>query len=107
MRLWIAWESQRRSIELARKFNCVLYIFEYEGYLRYPKCILKTLLILKKLKPEILFVQNPSMVLAALACSYKILSGVFLVVDRHSNCLLNAPKPNFIYVMLFELLNCL
>jgi glycosyltransferase involved in cell wall biosynthesis len=104
-RIWITWENQRRSIELARKFNCVLYIFEYEGFLRYPKCIINTLLLLRKMKPKILFVQNPSMILAALACSYKIFFGTVLIVDRHSNFLLNDPKPNFVYTILFELLN--
>ena len=67
-RIWISWETQRRSIELAKKINCELYIIEAKGVMRYPISIFKTLLIIFKTKSDVLFVQNPTMILATVAC---------------------------------------
>ncbi len=88
-RIWITWETQRRSIELARQFNCELFIIEHEGVVRYPKSIKRTLQILHSRKPTILFVQNPSMILAAIACTYGIIFRTTVVVDRHTTFQLN------------------
>ncbi len=87
--LWITWETQRRSIELARHFGCDLFIFEYFGWFRYPKCLWKTITVFFEKKPRILFVQNPSMILATVACILGLLSSTFIVVDRHTTFLLN------------------
>ena len=67
-KLWIAWEKQRRSTVLSKEFNAKLYQFNNSGKLRYPIVITKTLFLLIKKRPKILFVQNPSTVLAFLAC---------------------------------------
>ncbi len=83
-KMWITWEWQRRSIELSKALNCRLYIIEYKGLLRYLKCIIATIRALKKKPPDILFVQNPSMILATFACTYKIIKKIILIVDRHS-----------------------
>lgn len=82
--VWITWETQRRSIELAKMFECELYVFDYNGILRYPKCIVKTLKVLASKYTDVIFVQNPSMVLAAVACLYKIIYGKKVIVDRHT-----------------------
>jgi glycosyltransferase involved in cell wall biosynthesis len=85
-RVWIAWEQHRRSLELAKVFNCRYYSLEYEGPMRYAKCFYKTILILVSERPTTLIVQNPSMVLAALAALYKLaFRKKILVVDRHTN----------------------
>lgn len=67
-RIWISWEKQRRSIELSKRLGCKLYIIEKSGLFRYPYSIFKTILILIKERPDLFFVQNPSMFLATLAC---------------------------------------
>jgi len=95
-RVWISWEIQRRSMELCRILGCSFYIFEYKGLLRYPKSFLKTFLILAKEKPSILFVQNPSMILAALACAIGKITPISIVVDRHTTFLLSNPKMPFL-----------
>ena len=84
-RVWIAWEKQRRSLELSKVFNCSLYIFDYSGWLRYPKCCYQTLVVCLKIRPDVLFVQNPSMILAVFACFIKFFIRFKLVVDRHSS----------------------
>ena len=88
-RIWITWETQRRSIELSHQFNCELFIIEHEGVFRYPKSIKRTLQILHSRKPTILFVQNPSMILAAIACTYRFFFRTTVVVDRHTTFQLN------------------
>lgn len=83
--IWITWEHQRRSIELSKELDCALYILEYNGLFRYPKCIAKTVKLIIKNRPAYLFVQNPSMVLATLATLLKFFLNYTLVVDRHSS----------------------
>src|SRR5690606_3560715 len=88
--VWIAWETQRRSLTLSSRLACRLRIFDcgIDGILRYPWSAWKTLSIFLAEKPSVVIVQNPSMALAALACACKRLMGYSLVVDRHSNFLL-------------------
>lgn len=85
-RVWISWETQRRTLNLSRRLGCELRIFDDEkrGKLRYPLSILKTLKAFFDYRGGLVFVQNPSMILAALACLLKPVFGYFLVVDRHS-----------------------
>ena len=91
-RMWIVWEQQRRSEELARKLGCSLHVLDIKGLRRYPVSTARTVALLVRHRPRHLFVQNPSMVLAALACSYGMLTGNVVVVDRHTTFLLNKPK---------------
>lgn len=100
-RIWIAWENQRRSIELAKHFRCEFHMIDYSGKLRYIYSIISTFKILFKQKPKILFVQNPSMILATLACLYKLISNTFIVVDRHTTFRLNKPKTGSLRIRIF------
>lgn len=89
--VWIAWESQRRSLTLSSKLGCSLRILDFGGgdLLRYPWSACRTLVLLFSQRPSLVVVQNPSMALAALACACKRALGFVLVVDRHSNFLLS------------------
>lgn len=105
-RIWIAWEHQRRSKELAKALDCSLYIFADSGPLRYPKSIGKTLRLLLKERPRVVFVQNPSMVLAALVCLFKCLDrSLYVVVDRHTTFCLNRQRRFSLFDLVFFLLN--
>lgn len=104
-RIWITWENQRRSIVLAKKFGCRLHLIEERGVLRYPKSIFRTLRIVMKEKPDVLFVQNPSMVLAAFACICRMIMKIPLVVDRHTTFLLNKKDWNIIKIFIFRTLH--
>ncbi len=84
-RIWIVWETQRRSLEMARVLGCGLHVFDHSGWLRYPKCLTKTFWVCLRERPDILFVQNPSMILAAFARVLKSVFNFKLVVDRHSS----------------------
>lgn len=100
-RVWISWETQRRSIELAKKFGCKLFIFDRDDILRYPIAFVGTLLILVFKRPKLLFVQNPSMFLSALACIYGMLTRTFVIVDRHTTFRLNKPHSGSFSIWLF------
>lgn len=86
-RVWIAWETQRRSLNLSQKVGAELAIFDHEdkGLYRYPLSIAKTLSRFWRYRGQVVFVQNPSMILAAFAALLKPLFRYTLVVDRHSN----------------------
>lgn len=103
-RVWIAWEWQRRSVELARHFGCEFHAIVLDGLFRYPISILRTLRILAR-RPQILFVQNPSMILATLACAVGCITRTPVVVDRHSTFLLGRRYRNTPRILLFKLLH--
>ena len=86
-KIWIAWERQRRSVELANHFKCnVFFITKWNKYwFRLVGCTIATIITIRKQKPDILFVQNPSIFLAAICCFLKPFFSYVLVVDRHSN----------------------
>jgi glycosyltransferase involved in cell wall biosynthesis len=86
-RVWITWEKQRRSLNLSHRLGARLFVFEDSGIriVRYIIAGLKTLRVLLTSRRRIVFVQNPSMVLASVACLLKRVLGYWLVVDRHSS----------------------
>jgi len=104
-RIWITWENQRRSIVLAKKFGCVLHLIEERGVWRYPKSIFRTLRVISEERPAILFVQNPSMILAAVACVCRIIVRIPLIVDRHTTFLLNKKDWSSIKTFIFNVLH--
>ncbi|MFW8600790.1 glycosyltransferase [Desulfobacterota bacterium M19] len=107
-RIWIAWERQRRSVELAASLGCKLYILEHQGCLRYFKCLIATLHIVKQNRPAILFVQNPSMILACFAsCFLKYLFRIPIVVDRHTNFFLTRDHRITLREVIFHFLSYL
>jgi glycosyltransferase involved in cell wall biosynthesis len=73
--------------------------------MRYPKSIYKTLSIIHEQKPDVLFVQNPSMILATLACLCKFFWKYYLVVDRHTTFLLNKEYKNTPRLIIFKIFN--
>ena len=100
-RLWITWEWQRRSLELSKKLGCKLVLIDKEGIFRYPFSFFKTVLTLILERPELLFVQNPSMFLATIACLYGFVSKTKIIVDRHTTFRLNKPHSGSFPIWLF------
>lgn len=100
-RIWITWETQRRSVELSKKLNCLFYNLDKEGILRYPYCLINTVIVFLIKKPKFLFVQNPSMILAFVACLFGIVSDTKIIVDRHTTFRLNKPHTGSLKIWLF------
>lgn len=86
-RIWITWLNQRRNKELAREMQCSLYSISYDGnrLIRYLLLSYRTVQILRREKPKIVFAQNPSLILAILLI---ILSSKYLhfrvIIDSHN-----------------------
>lgn len=86
--IWITWEHQRRSVVLSKEFGTEYQVLvsSKRRLARYVILSLKTARLLIRQRPSLLFVQNPSMLLAFVACLYRMCSSrTFLIVDRHSN----------------------
>lgn len=96
-RIWIAWETQRRSITLSSRVGAELFVLDLEhlGRWRYPVSVFRTLRLLFTNRGGIVFVQNPSLLLAALAALLKNVFRYTLIVDRHTNFVQieNIPSP--------------
>lgn len=104
-RIWITWERQRRSVELARHFGCELHEIIEVGAQRYTKSIVRTIRLLAGQRRAVVFVQNPSMILAALATLWGLLSRSRIVVDRHSTFMLNRKYPLSLGLIVFKLMH--
>lgn len=86
-RLWITWEVQRRNRSLSRQLGARLVEItsRRNRLLRYPYQLLRTLLLLFRERPKILFVQNPSILLALSAIILRRMTGVECVImDAHN-----------------------
>ena len=85
--IWISWERHRRSRDLACALSVPLHEIVSGGHRlwRGASCAARTVWLLLRVRPSLLFVQNPSVQLAYIACRLKPLLGYTLVVDRHSN----------------------
>lgn len=86
-RLWLAWEVQRRSETLAEYFGAeyVRLVLDLPRIVKYPILVLRTLWTIARRRPDIVYVQNPSIFLAALVCWMRPAFGYVVVMDRHSN----------------------
>ncbi len=85
--IWITWETMRRSEELSAAFNMPLckYLSNRSYIVRVILLSIRTSLKLLITRPGVVVVQNPSMILATVACLLRPLLRFRLAVDRHSN----------------------
>lgn len=84
--LWLSWERHRRSQNLAAKLGTHLYEFQSNAprFIKHPIFAFRTLIILVTKRPQLLFVQNPSVVLTLLSIFLKPLFKYKLIVDAHN-----------------------
>ena len=88
-KIWITWEDQRRNRELAKSVGARLYELKdidqiSNRLVKYFFGIIKTFRILFNNKPNIVFAQNPSIVLSFLLVFLKKIFKYTLVVDAHN-----------------------
>ncbi|MEZ4600294.1 MAG: hypothetical protein R2940_10960 [Syntrophotaleaceae bacterium] len=88
-KIWITWERQRRNRELSKALNVELFeLYEIDNiknyFLKYYTGIYKTIKILLKEKPQIVFCQNPSLVLAFFMTMTKKIFKTRVCVDAHN-----------------------
>ena len=85
-KIWITWENQRRNEFISKELNAKLYVFDFNDnrIRRYIKCIWFTFKAFRYEKPDIVFCQNPSVVLALFSLLYTKIWGGKLCIDTHN-----------------------
>lgn len=88
-RIWITWEDQRRNRELSKALDAKLFeckeIDQIKNpFRKYSLGIWKTLKILFREKPDMVFGQNPSIVLSFFLICVRPFLGFRVVVDAHN-----------------------
>ncbi len=91
--IWITWEKQLRTTELSKALGVKLFRFNHSGsrLTRYFALTKLTWKLLQEEKPQAVIVQNPSMILAAAVAFMKRFHKFKLIVDRHTNFMINLP----------------
>ena len=84
--IWITWERHRRTRVLSNEIGAKLYEFDLRRHRIWRYLVLTplTLMTLVKERPTVLVVQNPSILLAAMAVVYRKIVPTRLIVDSHS-----------------------
>jgi len=85
--IWITWEKQIRNIGICEALKWELYeiIYHKPKLQRYLKCIIKTIIIIKREKPKIIVAQNPSILLSILIVALKKIFNYKAVIDAHNS----------------------
>jgi glycosyltransferase involved in cell wall biosynthesis len=104
--IWITWEKQRRNVSISSAIGFPLFeiIINKKRLSRYFISIYKTIEIIIKERPQILIVQNPSIVLAATTVLIKKIFGYFLVVDSHNSGIFPAEGNNDLLMLMSNLI---
>lgn len=94
-------------MELAAALDVKLYVIDYpnNNIIRYIKSSYRTINILLENRPNILFIQNPSIILNTLVCIMKLFYKYKIIVDRHTNFLLGKNIYINPYLILYDLLS--
>ena len=88
--VWITWERQTRNRSMAKAVHAEYIEYAYKkGLLRYIVLSLKTLSFLIKRKPEIIYFQNPSVVLGLVCTLYGFFFRHVKLVGDYHNCALD------------------
>lgn len=84
--MWISWNAHRRTTGLCSAWDLPLHVISAKGnrLRRLLRQAFDTIRLLRRCKPEVLFVQNPSLVLTVLAILARRHFGYYLVVDAHN-----------------------
>jgi glycosyltransferase involved in cell wall biosynthesis len=84
--LWISWYAHRRTTGLCEAWSIPLQLVgsRRRGVLKWLDQSVRTIALLRRYRPDVLFVQNPSLGLTMLAVIVRRLFGYYLVVDAHN-----------------------
>lgn len=86
--VWLTWEIQRRNRSLARALGAQLHELHHGGgrLARYCALIPRTFALVRRLRPDVVYYQNPSLILSALLAVMKTLrlTRAKLIGDFHN-----------------------
>lgn len=83
--IWIAWEKHIRNHSLSAQLGVELHVLlsERVRLLRYLICIARTMRLIERRRPEVVFAPNPSIVLTFLLLGCKLVLGYRFITDAH------------------------
>ena len=83
--IWIAWENQVRNRSMARLLSSNLYVLNRSGNRpnRYAYCVFWSLMAILRERPDVVFVQNPSLILNYLMLALRPIFRFRWVSDAH------------------------
>jgi glycosyltransferase involved in cell wall biosynthesis len=83
--IWITWENQIRNKSMAAMLGVDLHVVSHGGgrLCRYLSCAVATTLVVGRIKPDVVFAQNPSIVLNYLLLLGRIFFRYTFVSDAH------------------------
>ena len=86
-KIWLTWEFQRRNRGLANALGFKLYELDIKAsrLLRYIRCLYETINILISEKPNIVIVQNPSIILTVFGLFARSIFRYKIGVDAHNS----------------------
>lgn len=84
--VWISWETHTRSRSLSNALSIPIYEIVVSGnrLYRYVVSIMKTFRLMGKKNPEVIFFQNPSIVLALILVLTRFIHKKKLIMDAHN-----------------------
>ena len=86
-RVWVSWETHRRNQTTSKALGAKLFELDYykaSSLMRYLRATITTVFLLVRERPSLIFVQNPSMLLAVLALQFGRLFRTSVIVDGHN-----------------------
>lgn len=94
--VWITWERQTRNRSMAKMLQASYIEYGFrKGLLRYFVLSFKTILFLVKNKPEVIYFQNPSVVLGMVCVLYGVFSKRPKLIGDYHNCALDESSRMF------------
>ncbi len=105
--IWITWEKQRRSINLARELNAdfLQITINANAVYRYTASSIRTFFKIVSNRRSVIIVQNPSIILAFVATILKKILLFKLVIDRHTDPYLLGKGSGIIYKLFSRISN--
>ena len=84
--IWVTWEYQTRNQSLSGLLGIPLYeiVSEKQGLRRYVESLFQTLRLIRSEKPDVVFCQNPSIVLSFFCVLLRKLFSYTVIVDEHN-----------------------
>ncbi len=84
--VWVSWQEHRRTSTICHKLNIPLktMLTHHSGFVRYFILTFRTIFYISSVKPKVLIVQNPSIVLSYLSLVLQFLFRFKLIVDAHN-----------------------
>lgn len=85
-RLWVTWEVQRRNRSMSTMLGATLHelVLDAPSWRRYPVLMVRTIWLYARSRADLIFAQNPSLILAGLTVLMAKLMRTPVIIDAHN-----------------------